>query len=217
MRRCSPGASTSSGYLHNELHRRLVDSSSVASVGSSASRCSSCPHEKVGVTTKCQKSVLSLLQRTTFLGEAWDSTSMQPRLSPAHIDSILSAVKRIRLGQSLTVKQFQRLLGLMAAASNVIPFGLLYFGGPQYRSRHPVETGADRSAPSPGESSPGPGSTTSHCPAVAGRVWFPDIISLLDEPPLELPVRRDLLSQAGGSIFHPQPELWAWPLRGPSS
>ncbi len=46
------------------------------------------------------------------------------------------------------------------------------------------------------------------------------ILSLLDGPPLELPVRRDLLSQAGGSIFHPQPELWklwAWPLRGPSS
>ncbi len=40
--------------------------------------------------------------------------------------SILSAVKSIRLGQSLTVKQFQRLLGLMAAASNVIPFGLLH-------------------------------------------------------------------------------------------
>ncbi|KAL0177470.1 hypothetical protein M9458_026364 [Cirrhinus mrigala] len=29
-------------------------------------------------------------------------------------------------GRSLTVKQFQQLLGLMAAASNVIPFGLLY-------------------------------------------------------------------------------------------
>ncbi len=29
-----------------------------------------------------------------------------------------------------------------------------------------------------------------------GRVWFPDIISLLDGPPLELPIRRDLLSQA---------------------
>ncbi len=47
------------------------------------------------------------LQRTTFLGVVWDSTSMQARLSPAHIESILSAVKRIRLGQSLTVKQFQ--------------------------------------------------------------------------------------------------------------
>ncbi len=50
-----------------------------------------------------------------------------------------------------------------------------------------------------------------------GRLWFPDIISLLDGSPLELPVRRDLLSQAGGSIFHPQPELWASPRRGPSS
>ncbi len=57
-------------------------------------------------------------------------------------------------------------------------------------------------------------------PRWPGRIWFPDIISLLDGPPLELPVRRDLLSQAGGSIFPPQPELWklwAWPLWGPSS
>ncbi len=38
----------------------------------------------------------------------------------------------------------------------------------------------DRSAPrSPGDSSPGPGSTTFHCPRWPGRVWFPDIISLL--------------------------------------
>ncbi len=112
----------------------------------------------------------------------------------------------------------------------------LHPGGPRYRSRHPVETGAevrgieapprgggadiegvrpytsrsvcrerrltfhsgspsriqigcngadvvkassvcispDRSAPgSPGESSPGPGSTTSHCPAVAGQSMVP--------------------------------------------
>ncbi len=41
----------------------------------------------------------------------------------------------------------------------------------------------DGSAPgSTGESLPGPGSTTSHCPAVAGRVWFPDIIFLIDGP-----------------------------------
>ncbi len=44
MRRCSLGTSSASGYSHYELHRRLVDSSSVASVGSSASRCRSCPH-----------------------------------------------------------------------------------------------------------------------------------------------------------------------------
>ncbi len=82
--------------------------------------------EKLGLRLNAKKSVLSPLQRTTFLGVIWDSTSMQARLSPARIESILLAVKRIRLGQSLTVRQFQRLLGLMAAASNVIPVGLLH-------------------------------------------------------------------------------------------
>ncbi len=82
--------------------------------------------EKLGLRLNAKKSVLSPLQRTTFLGVIWDSTSMQARLLPARIESILSAVKRIRLGQSLTVRQFQRLLGLMAAASNVIPVGLLH-------------------------------------------------------------------------------------------
>ncbi len=55
IRRCSPGASSASGYSHYELHRRLVDSSSVASVGSAASRCRSGPHERVGVMAKRQK------------------------------------------------------------------------------------------------------------------------------------------------------------------
>ncbi len=82
--------------------------------------------KKLGLWLNAKKSVLSPLQRTTFLGVIWDSTSMQARLSPARIDSILSAVERIRLGQSLTARQFQRLVGLMAAASNMIPFGLLH-------------------------------------------------------------------------------------------
>ncbi len=47
-------------------------------------------------------------------------------VSPARIELILTTVRRVREGLSLTVKQFQRLLDLMAAASNVIPFGLLY-------------------------------------------------------------------------------------------
>ncbi len=55
MHRCSSGASASSGYSHIELHRRLFDFSSVASVGSSASRFRSCPHERIGVTAKCQE------------------------------------------------------------------------------------------------------------------------------------------------------------------
>ncbi len=54
MRRFSPGASSASGYLHYELHRRLVYSSSVASVGSVTLRCLSGPHERVGVAAKRQ-------------------------------------------------------------------------------------------------------------------------------------------------------------------
>ncbi len=73
-----------------------------------------------------KKCVLSPLQRTTFLGVAWDSTSMQAHLSPARIESILSAVKKYKARPVTHCKKFQRLLGLMAAASNVTAFGLLY-------------------------------------------------------------------------------------------
>ncbi len=52
MHRCSPGASSASGYTHYELDRRLVDSSSVALVGSAASRCRP---ERVGDTPNHQK------------------------------------------------------------------------------------------------------------------------------------------------------------------
>ncbi len=48
-----------------------------------------------------------------------------------------------------------------------------------------------------------------------GRVWFSDLVSLLNSSPWEIPVRRDLLSQAEGIILYPRPELWklwVWPL-----
>jgi len=50
---------------------------------------------------------------------------MQACLYTAHIDLILAAMKELKLGQSRTVKQFQRLLGLMAVESNMLPFVLL--------------------------------------------------------------------------------------------
>ncbi len=57
-------------------------------------------------------------------------------------------------------------------------------------------------------------------PFWSGRVWFSDLISLLDGSPWEITVRRDLLSQVGGTIVHSRPELWklwVWPLRGHGS
>ncbi|KAI2664194.1 4-alpha-glucanotransferase [Labeo rohita] len=85
------------------------------------------------------RSVMQFL-RFAFRGEAyqywvppfvvWDSTTMQAPLSPARIESILTAVARE--GRLLSVKQLQKLLGLMAAASKAIPFGLLYMRALQW-------------------------------------------------------------------------------------
>ncbi len=69
---------------------------------------------------------ISPVQRTSYLGVVWDPTTIQERMSPARIESFLISIKRVRKGRSLTVKQFRKLLGLMSAASNVVPFGRLY-------------------------------------------------------------------------------------------
>ena len=49
------------------------------------------------------------------------------------------------------------------------------------------------------------------------QAWFPVLMQLADIAPWPVPLRRDLLSQAGGSIWHPHPELWSlhvWALNG---
>lgn len=54
-------------------------------------------------------------------------------------------------------------------------------------------------------------------PRWPGKPWLAEIIPLLHSEPWPLPIRRDLLSQAKGEIFHPHPErlaLWAWPVTG---
>ncbi|XP_060741844.1 uncharacterized protein LOC132856323 [Tachysurus vachellii] len=80
----------------------------------------------LGLRLNPGKCVLAPSQRTTFLGVVWDSTTMRAHLSPARVASILAAVKAIRLGRGLSVAEAQRVLGLMSAAANVIPLGLLH-------------------------------------------------------------------------------------------
>ncbi len=57
--------------------------------------------EVLGLRLNAKKSVLSLAQRTTYLGLVWDSITMQARMSPARIESILTAVAKVRAGYSL--------------------------------------------------------------------------------------------------------------------
>ncbi len=48
-------------------------------------------------------------------------------------------------------------------------------------------------------------------------IYIAELTQLLTAAPWPVPLRRDLLSQANGTIWHPRPELWAlyiWPLNG---
>ncbi len=49
------------------------------------------------------------------------------------------------------------------------------------------------------------------------RTWFPELISLATVPPWRIPLRKDLLSQGLGTIWHSRPDLWnlhVWLLDG---
>lgn len=49
------------------------------------------------------------------------------------------------------------------------------------------------------------------------RPWFPELVQLSDTSPWPVPLRKDLLTQANGTLWHPRPDLWAlhvWPLNG---
>ena len=54
-------------------------------------------------------------------------------------------------------------------------------------------------------------------PRWENQTWYPELVRLSHSPPWPIPVRKDLLSQAGGSIWHPHPERWslhAWVING---
>ncbi len=49
------------------------------------------------------------------------------------------------------------------------------------------------------------------------RTWFPELMLLATAPPWQIPLRRDLLSQREGTLWHPRPDLWnlhIWSLDG---
>ncbi len=47
--------------------------------------------------------------------------------------------------------------------------------------------------------------------------WFPKLMLHATAPPWQIPLRRDLLSQRGGTLWHPCPDVWnlhMWALHG---
>jgi len=81
-------------------------------------RCCPRAYQEVLVEAECEEKCF-----ISFSGDHFSGCSLGFGHSHRFDSSVL---KQVKLGQLLTVKQFQRLLGLMAAASNIIPCGLLY-------------------------------------------------------------------------------------------
>ncbi len=40
------------------------------------------------------------------------------------------------------------------------------------------------------------------------RTWFPELMLLVTAPPWQIPLRKDLLTQRRGTLWHPRPDLW---------
>ncbi len=80
----------------------------------------------LGLRMNAKKSVLLPSQRTVFLGVCLDSVQMQARLAPARTPDLTACLARFKLGHHVSVGTCRRLLGLMAAASPVLPLGLLH-------------------------------------------------------------------------------------------
>ncbi len=80
----------------------------------------------LGLRMNAKKSVLLPSQRTVFLSVRLDSVQMQARLAPARIPVFTACLVRFKLGHHVSVGTCRRLLGLMAAASPVLPLGLLH-------------------------------------------------------------------------------------------
>ncbi len=80
----------------------------------------------LGLRMNAKKSVLLPSQQTVFLGVRLDSVQMQARLAPARIPVFTACLARFKLGHHFSVGTCHRLLGLMAAASPVLPLGLLH-------------------------------------------------------------------------------------------
>ncbi len=63
----------------------------------------------------------------------------------------------------------------------------------------------------------GRGAGPAGCAHWPTRTWFPELISHATAPPWRIPLRKDLLSQGLGTIWHPRPDLWnlhVWLLDG---
>ena len=82
--------------------------------------------QELGLVVNEKKSCLSPSQDVVYVGMAIDSSLMRARLPTKRVETILSFLHRFRLGRTVSARDCQRLLGLLTAASSLVPLGLLH-------------------------------------------------------------------------------------------
>ena len=80
---------------------------------------------QLGLMVNVTKSSLIPSQDVVFIGIAINSVTMRARPSPRRVGDILGLVPRVRGGAGLTYGLLLRLLGMLIAASTLVPLGLL--------------------------------------------------------------------------------------------
>ncbi len=81
--------------------------------------------ERLGLRVNFAKSALSPRQRISFLGTVLDSAHMRAVMAPERALAIQKLAATFKSDTARPLKVFQRMLGLMAAASPVLQLGLL--------------------------------------------------------------------------------------------
>ncbi|PTA42303.1 hypothetical protein C8054_31450 [Micromonospora sp. RP3T] len=81
---------------------------------------------QLGLRVNWEKSKLSPTQRISFLCMELDSVEQTAWLTQERVQSVLNCLNALKSRIAVPLKQFQRLLGHMAAAAAVTPLGLLH-------------------------------------------------------------------------------------------
>ncbi len=193
--------------------------------------------ERLGLRVNFAKSALSPSQRVSFLGTVLDSARMRAVIAPERALAIQKLAATFKSDTARPLKVFQRMLGLMAAASPVLQLGLLRMRPLQcwLKPRVPhnawhhgrlhirVNQACDRDA----LAHDWPNLLLYAFPPIAllpqvvrrvreqghkvllvaplwrNQPWLSELTQLLTTAPWPVPLRRDLLSQANGTIWHP--------------
>ncbi len=80
---------------------------------------------RLGLRVNIAKSTRSPSQQISFLGTVLDSTQMRAIIASEHALAMRELVTSFEIGATHPLKMFQRMLGLMAAASPVLQLCLL--------------------------------------------------------------------------------------------